>query len=240
MHFVHRRSNSATAIPLLFIHSFGATFIEVARMIESLCDPVTTPTPGRTSEQAFHVVSPSIPGFGFSDAAGDANFGIEGAADVLDALMQKLGYSRYMVHGSNWGFLVARSIALRHQRSCIAIHTAGLVVPKPTLRHTPLLWLRYQIARLTEAKYPWLSFGYTPEDFSTSHDDDNANHRASPPWWTPHAQYTSSSSIEHLATETSTLAYALADSPTGLLAFIIDLIRPQSTPLPTLTNPPLP
>ena len=102
IHFVHRKSSSVNAIPLLFCHDWGGSFVEVARVLEGLCEPISTPTPTRPSTQAFHVVCPSIPGFGFSDASPDPDFGLEGTADILDALMQKLGYKRYMLHGSKW------------------------------------------------------------------------------------------------------------------------------------------
>lgn len=106
VHFVHRKSSSDGAVPLLYCHDWGGSFVEVTRMIESLCEPVSTPTPSRSSDQAFHVVCPSIPGFGFSDASPDPKFGLDGAADVLDALMRKLGYDRYVLHGSRWYALI--------------------------------------------------------------------------------------------------------------------------------------
>ena len=65
---MHRRSRSPNAIPLLFVHGFPESFISVAPMIEALCDPIATPPRGDEDVQAFHVVVPSIPGFGFSDA----------------------------------------------------------------------------------------------------------------------------------------------------------------------------
>lgn len=102
VHFVHRHSSVEDAVPLLVCHDWGSSFIEVSKMIEGLCEPLSTPTPQRSSEQAFHVVCPSIPGFGFSDVSPDPDFGLDDTADVFDALMVKLGYSRYMLHGSAW------------------------------------------------------------------------------------------------------------------------------------------
>lgn len=63
---------------------------------------MSTPPIGDINVQAFHVVCPSIPGFGFSDASPDHNFGLEGTATVFDELMKKLGYTTYMLHGSGW------------------------------------------------------------------------------------------------------------------------------------------
>lgn len=235
LHFVHRRSSFDHAIPLLFCHDWGSSFIEVARVIESLCEPVSTPTPTRNSERAFHVVCPSIPGFGFSDPSSDAAFGLDGTADVFDALMNKLGYKKYLLHGSRWGFLVCRTIALRHPGSCIALHTAGLEVPRPRFWQTPLAWAMFHVAMLTGARYPLLSFGYIPSDFDTI-----ASFRSG------ERQQTRMSPVEVLALGTQTFSYALADSPTGLLALVLDLASPgdlsyppssQAVPSASIQNP---
>lgn len=95
------------------------------------------------------------------------------------------------------------------------------MVPQPTLSRSPLTWLKYHIARLTSARTPLLNFGYIPSDFSRPKDV------PTPTSWM----------LDHI----STLSYALADSPTGLLAFMIHLLRP--TPNPTTsssTTPSLP
>jgi len=98
IHFVHKRSVHANAIPLLVCHSWPGSFIEVQRMIEMLADPG-----GEGVQQAFHVVAPSIPGFGFSDASGLVGFGGGGAAGVFDGVMGRLGYGGgYVVHGVGW------------------------------------------------------------------------------------------------------------------------------------------
>lgn len=67
LHFVHKRSNAPNATPLLFVHGWPESFIGVSHMIDSLCNPIATPPRGDENAQAFHVVAPSIPGFGFSD-----------------------------------------------------------------------------------------------------------------------------------------------------------------------------
>lgn len=94
-HFVHRRSQRANAIPLLFCHSWPGSFIEVQRVVEALADP-------QDGELAFHVVCPSIPGFGFSDASEDPEFGVHGAAEVFGGLMKRLGYETWVACGSGW------------------------------------------------------------------------------------------------------------------------------------------
>jgi pimeloyl-ACP methyl ester carboxylesterase len=111
VHFVHKRSTNENAIPLLFCHGWPGSFLEVSKIISVLTeapstDSGTAPGPdlsGAAAGQiAFHVVAPSIPGFGFSDASTDGNFGLRATSDVFDALMKQLGYSEYVAHGSDW------------------------------------------------------------------------------------------------------------------------------------------
>lgn len=102
LHYVHKRSHLPTAVPLLFIHGWPESFIAVSKVIDALCNPITTPPLGDDSIQAFHVVVPSIPGFAFSDPLPEAANNLQGTAEVFDALMKGLGYSRYMIHGSGW------------------------------------------------------------------------------------------------------------------------------------------
>lgn len=102
IHFAHRRSMSAIASPLLFIHGWPDTFIAVSNMIDALCDPVRTPPRGDEDSPAFHVVAPSIPGFGFSDQVSEDGNNLVATAEIFDALMQSLGYNRYLLHGSGW------------------------------------------------------------------------------------------------------------------------------------------
>lgn len=102
LHFVHKQSQSARAIPLLFVHGWPESFVGASKMIEPLCNPVTTPPMGNDNVQAFHVVVPSIPGFGFSDPIPETANNLQATAEVFDALMKGLGYTRYICHGSGW------------------------------------------------------------------------------------------------------------------------------------------
>lgn len=95
-HFVHKRSQRVGAVPLLFCHSWPGSFVEVQRVIDELAEPQWE------GELAFHVVCPSIPGFGFSDASEEPEFGVHGAAEVFAGLMGRLGYDRWVVCGSGW------------------------------------------------------------------------------------------------------------------------------------------
>lgn len=110
VHFVHKASQHSNAIPLLFVHGWPGSFLEVSKVIDALTEPVTASAAnplrdagnhGETQMRAFHVVAPSIPGFGFSDASMDEGFGLKETAEIFDVLMKRLGYSKYVAHGAD-------------------------------------------------------------------------------------------------------------------------------------------
>jgi len=102
LHFAHRRSTQEKAIPLLICHDWGSSFLEAAHLCEPLCEPISASLSVHDNIQSFHVVCPSIPGFGFSDGSLDPNFGVAQTAEVFHALMAQLGYDRYLLYGSGW------------------------------------------------------------------------------------------------------------------------------------------
>ena len=107
-HFVHVRSNVAGATPLLLAHGYPSSFVEFTRMIESLVDPEAH---GGRPEDAFHVVIPSLPGFGFS-APPVPGWGIQKSANAFDQIMQALGYERYGVSGGDVGAGISAELGL--------------------------------------------------------------------------------------------------------------------------------
>lgn len=92
VHFVHKRSKHPSAIPLLFCHTWPSSFLEAEKIIDALTDPQEVMGYGKGLQMAFHIVVPSIPGFGFSDAAVSEGFGVEETARAFDAVMGRLGY----------------------------------------------------------------------------------------------------------------------------------------------------
>jgi pimeloyl-ACP methyl ester carboxylesterase len=102
LHFVHKRSTSPHAIPLLFVHGWLESFIAVSPMIDALCNPTTSSGSSDGNAPSFHVVVPSIPGFGFSDQIAEEGNNVATTAEVFDTLMKTLGYTRYIAHGSGW------------------------------------------------------------------------------------------------------------------------------------------
>ena len=108
-HFVHVRSTVPGATPLLIAHGYPSSFVEFIRMIEPLVDPEAH---GGRPEDAFHVVIPSLPGFGFSTPATRPGLGIKGAAAAFDQIMQGLGYERYGIHGGDVGAGIAEELSI--------------------------------------------------------------------------------------------------------------------------------
>lgn len=102
LHFVHHRSSRDDAIPLLFIHGWPGSFLEVSNIIGNLTSPPNASVP------AFHVVAPSIPGFGFSPAPRHSGFGPVETSYAFNELMRQLGYSKYVIQGGDFGGVILR------------------------------------------------------------------------------------------------------------------------------------
>lgn len=99
LHFVHKRSpvgSSREAIPLLYCHGWPGGIVEVTRIIDALTQP------SGDGEPSFHVVVPSIPGCGFSEASTIDGLGMRTIAEMFDSLMARLGYKYYVAHGTGW------------------------------------------------------------------------------------------------------------------------------------------
>ncbi|KAF2744919.1 alpha/beta-hydrolase [Sporormia fimetaria CBS 119925] len=219
IHFVHKRSKHRNAIPLLFCHNWPASFLEVQKVIDALTDPQSLPSFGAGAQQAFHVVAPSIPGFGFSDAGAVEGFGLKETAQVFDGVMQKLGYGKYVAHGTKSGFHICRALALGHPDHCLAVHTTNPAFAEPKWKKNPLVYIKHRIARWTRAKY--LSFGYTPAEV-----EHQTGGRRTEKEKEPEDASSNGAMLSPLyALRPQTLAYSLCDSPVGLLAGLLDVIH---------------
>jgi pimeloyl-ACP methyl ester carboxylesterase len=129
IHFQHIRSNEANARPLLMTHGWPGSIIEFQKVIGPLTDPVNH---GGKAEDAFHLVLPSLPGFGFSDKPLEPGWGIDKIAAAWDELMVRLGYSHYLAQGGDWGSIVTTAIAVQNQGHCQGIHvTMPMAAPDP-------------------------------------------------------------------------------------------------------------
>jgi epoxide hydrolase len=116
IHFIHQRSPHEDAFPLVITHGWPGSIVEFEKVIE----PLVNPASGR-AEDAFHVVCPSLPGYGFSGKPARTGWGVEKIARAWDTLMSRLGYDHYGAQGGDWGAAVTTQIG-RNRGHCIAIH----------------------------------------------------------------------------------------------------------------------
>jgi pimeloyl-ACP methyl ester carboxylesterase len=125
IHFVHARSRDPDAIPLLLLHGWPSSFVQMLDIIPLLTDAAAHGLPAKPS---FHVVAASLPGFGFSDIPTRPGVGFATSADLMAELMHDvLGYSRYGVRGSDLGGMTVRQMALRHPDQVIGVHLTGMI-----------------------------------------------------------------------------------------------------------------
>lgn len=119
IHFIHQVSPHPQAKPLLITHGWPGSVVEFHKIIEPLVDPVAH---GGDAADAFHVVCPSLPGYGFSDKPSQTGCGVEQIATMWDQLMRGLGYDAYFAQGGDWGSAVTTAIGLQNLGACQGIH----------------------------------------------------------------------------------------------------------------------
>jgi len=119
IHFIHQRSPHTEATPLILSHGWPGSVVEFHKVIE----PLTNPTEhGGKADDAFHVVCPSLPGYGFSGKPPEAGWGVEKIADVFTELMMGLEYQTFGAQGGDWGSAITTAIGGRHPDNCLGIH----------------------------------------------------------------------------------------------------------------------
>ncbi|QEO13788.1 epoxide hydrolase [Agromyces intestinalis] len=123
IHFLHVRSKHEQATPLLLAHTYPGSAIDYLDVIDALVDPVAH---GGRAEDAFHVVIPDAPGFGFSNPVCEPGWTTARVARAYDALMRALGYEQYGVHGSDNGAMVARELGLAEPEGFLGLHVLQL------------------------------------------------------------------------------------------------------------------
>lgn len=129
IHFLHVRSRHEQALPILLTHGWPGSIIEFLKVIEPLTDPAAH---GGRAEDAFHVVVPSLPGYGFSDKPTQAGWHIGRIARAWAELMSSLGYARWVAQGGDLGAFVSNTLALQRPSGLAAIHlNLPLAVPDP-------------------------------------------------------------------------------------------------------------
>jgi pimeloyl-ACP methyl ester carboxylesterase len=129
IHFIHQRSPHPGAMPLVITHGWPGSVVEFHKVIEPLVDPVAF---GGDASDAFHVIAPSLPGFGFSGKPTETGWGVEKIGAVWSQLMARLGYDRYLAQGGDWGSAVTSVVGAIDPEHCASIHLTLAMSSRPT------------------------------------------------------------------------------------------------------------
>ena len=120
IHFIHVRSQHEDALPLIVNHGWPGSIIEQLKIIDPLVNPTAH---GASASDAFHVVIPSMPGYGFSGKPTSTGWGPERMGQAWAELMKRLGYTHYVAQGGDWGAFVVDQMGLQAPPGLLAIHT---------------------------------------------------------------------------------------------------------------------
>ncbi|WP_405613697.1 epoxide hydrolase 1 [Streptomyces sp. NBC_01511] len=123
IHFLHRQSTRADATPLILTHGWPGSVAEFTHVVDELADPKSADAP------AFHVVVPSLPGFGYSDKPATTGWGTEKIAAAWVELMGRLGYGKFAAHGGDWGGVITTILGGRFPQHVLGIHTTLAQAP---------------------------------------------------------------------------------------------------------------
>lgn len=192
IHFIHVRSKHPNALPVIVTHGWPGSIIEQMKIIDPLVNPTAH---GGTAADAFDVVIPSMPGYGFSSKPAATGWGPERIASAWGVLMTRLGYKRYVAQGGDWGALVTQVMGVQAPAGLVAIHTnmPGAVPPEIDKLAFVGAPAPAGLAADERAAYDRLAFFYT----------------------------TGLAYAQEMGLRPQTL-YGIADSPVGLAAWFID------------------
>ncbi|GEC08746.1 hydrolase [Streptomyces spinoverrucosus] len=130
IHFIHVRSKHENALPLIVTHGWPGSIIEQLKIIEPLTDPTAH---GGSASDAFHLVIPSMPGYGFSGKPTSTGWGPERIARAWGELMKRLGYTKYAAQGGDWGAVITDTMAVQQPEGLVGIHTNMPKVVPPAI-----------------------------------------------------------------------------------------------------------
>ncbi len=137
LHFIRERGAGPKPLPLLLIHGWPGSVYEFASVVPMLADPSRF---GGDPADAFDVIAPSLPGYGFSDPTRERGFGIQRMGDLFARLMDLLGYTRFVAQGGDWGAVISSYMGYAHPDRLLGIHLNMLgVAPHPEDRVNPPL-----------------------------------------------------------------------------------------------------
>jgi len=159
IHFIHVKSPEADATPLIMTHGWPGSIVEFQKVIEPLTNPVAH---GGEASDAFHVVCPSLPGYGFSDKPTETGWGVGKIADVWGELMARLGYDKYVAQGGDWGAMVTTCVGGQDPEHCLGIHLNMPIAP-PTEDSMDNLTELEQAALAGMAHYNEKDSGYSKQ-----------------------------------------------------------------------------
>ena len=192
IHFIHVRSKHENALPMIVTHGWPGSIIEQLKIV----DPLTNPTAhGASASDAFHLVIPSLPGYGFSGKPTTTGWDPIRIARTWAVLMQRLGYTRYVAQGGDWGNAVTEQLALQQPAGLVAIHT--------------------NMPATVPADIDKLAFANAPAPSGLSADEKHAYDQLS------HFYKTGLGYAQEMAARPQTL-YGIEDSPIGLAAWMVD------------------
>jgi pimeloyl-ACP methyl ester carboxylesterase len=192
IHYIHARSRHQNPLPLIITHGWPGSIIEQLKVIEPLTDPTAH---GGSASDAFDVVIPSLPGYGFSGKPDITGWGLDRIARAWATLMERLGYTRYVAQGGDWGTAVSAEMARQSPQGLLGIHVNFAQMMPPDM----LLHIRNQEqapAGLSDAEKQ----AYEQVLFNTYHRGYGVM----------------------MGTRPQTVGYLLADTPVGLAAWLLD------------------
>jgi pimeloyl-ACP methyl ester carboxylesterase len=193
IHFLHIRSKNPKALPIIITHGWPGSVFELLKIVGPLTDPEAY---GGRAEDAFDVVIPSMPGYGFSEKPKATGWGPDRIGRAWDVLMKRLGYTHYVSQGGDWGSVVADAMARQKPAGLLGIHV-NMPATVPA-----------EIAKALNSGAP------APAGLS---DKEKAAYKSLNYLYTRGAGYAGI-----MVTRPQTLGYSLADSPVGLASFFLD------------------
>jgi len=202
-HFVHLKSNEKNALPLVLCHGWPGSFVEFERIVAPLADPVAH---GGKAEDAFDVIVPSLPGFGYSTPLNGPGWDLSRSTKAYATIMERLGYARYGAHGSDIGSGIAGHLASYHPDRVVGVHVAS---DRGTLNYAGV-------------------FLPLPSDFT---DAERAELDAIKATGRDGDGY-----MRQQSTKPQTLAYGLGDSPAGQLSWIVEMFKEWTSPAKPLPD----
>ncbi|KAI5829925.1 alpha/beta-hydrolase [Schizophyllum commune Tattone D] len=208
IHFVHQRSEVGSAIPLLFVHGWPGSFLEARKIIPLL-------TAASEKHPSFHVVAVSLPGYGFSEAPRKRGFGLPEYAEICHHLMGTLEYTQYVAQGGDWGMSVVRVLASKYGSSFVKAWHTNFPLCVPVV--------------LPETTHTTIRSGHPDPE----HPIESCTSEEQEAWkQTSEFREKEMGYVMVQGTKPQTIAYALTDSPVGLLAWIEEKLLSWSDEYP--------